>query len=54
MPTYEYVCQECGKRFEIACHENERKRLAVCPKCKSKKVEAAFSSFVCPRPKSTF
>jgi len=54
MPIYEYVCQGCGKHFEISCHENERKKLAVCPKCKSKRVEPSFSSFVCPRPKATF
>jgi putative FmdB family regulatory protein len=50
MPTYEYRCKECDKRFEITCHLEERKKLAVCPKCKSKKVKPVFSSFTCAAP----
>ena len=38
MPTYEYRCDKCGERFEITCRMDDRDKLAVCPKCKGKKV----------------
>ena len=52
MPTYEYRCKECEKRFEITCHLEDRKKLAVCPKCKSKKVKPVISSFTCAAPRN--
>lgn len=46
MPTYEYRCEKCGKRFtrmeSISGHGAKR---PVCPKCKSRKVEQVFSAF---------
>jgi putative FmdB family regulatory protein len=51
MPTYEYRCQDCGRRFEITCHADERDKLAECPKCHGKKVEPVITSFVCAPPK---
>ena len=35
MPTYEYVCEKCGHRFELfqSMSEKPRKR---CPKCRGK------------------
>jgi putative FmdB family regulatory protein len=51
MPVYEYTCKNCGKRFEITAHWDERDEKAVCPKCKSKDVEQRFSSFACEPPK---
>jgi putative FmdB family regulatory protein len=45
MPTYEYACSECGKKFSLtltfAEHDQGR---AACPKCKSKKVAQRFST----------
>jgi putative FmdB family regulatory protein len=39
MPTYQYRCEKCGKKFErsetISEHETSK---ASCPKCGSKKV----------------
>jgi putative FmdB family regulatory protein len=39
MPTYQYRCEKCGKKFErtetISEHEAEKSK---CPKCGSKKV----------------
>jgi putative FmdB family regulatory protein len=39
MPTYQYRCDKCGKKFErsetISEHETSK---ANCPKCGSKKV----------------
>ena len=51
MPTYEYRCKECDERFELSWRLEEREQLAVCPKCKSAKVEPAFSSFTCAAPR---
>jgi putative FmdB family regulatory protein len=45
MPTYEYVCGECGKKFSLALTFSEHdKSRVVCPKCKSGKVAQRFSS----------
>jgi putative FmdB family regulatory protein len=32
MPTYEYLCRQCGHRFEIWQHMTDDP-LTVCPKC---------------------
>lgn len=46
MPTYEYKCLKCGKRFaavhRISQHNRSR---PACPKCKGKAVQQLFSSF---------
>jgi putative FmdB family regulatory protein len=51
MPTYEYVCKKCGRRFETTCHLEDRDKLAECPDCHSKDVQPVFSSFTCEPPK---
>jgi putative FmdB family regulatory protein len=39
MPTYQYRCEECGKKFESTETISEHQtRKAKCPKCASKKV----------------
>ncbi len=46
MPTYEYRCEKCGKKFSrvepISQHGGKRPK---CPKCNSVKVTQIFSSF---------
>lgn len=46
MPTYDYVCKDCKKKFTliltVAEHEKAQQ---VCPKCKSKNVEQQLASF---------
>lgn len=32
MPTYEYLCESCGHRFEVLQHITDAP-LATCPKC---------------------
>lgn len=46
MPTYEYVCKECKKRFTriLSIAEYEKTRPA-CPKCKSRKIEQVPAAF---------
>ena len=33
MPIYEYLCEKCDVRFEEERNIDNRKKLAVCPKC---------------------
>ncbi len=46
MPTYDYVCQDCGERFvrvqSMASHQRSE---VSCPVCKSNKVERVFADF---------
>jgi putative FmdB family regulatory protein len=45
MPTYEYACNDCGKKFNLTLTfaEHDQGRVA-CPKCKSSKVAQRFST----------
>jgi len=47
MPTYEYLCKKCRKKFSlfmsISAHDEKKVR---CPKCKSTQVEQRLNSFV--------
>jgi putative FmdB family regulatory protein len=45
MPTYEYICSGCGKKFDVirTFSEHDKGRVA-CPKCKSRKVAQRFSA----------
>lgn len=38
MPTYEYICRACGHEFE-EFHSIKADPIAICPKCRKKKVE---------------
>ena len=46
VPTYEYVCKKCRKKFTlfltVSAHDKKKIR---CPKCKSTQVEQQFHSF---------
>jgi putative FmdB family regulatory protein len=46
MPTYEFVCEKCKKRFTLILKiaEYEKKDFR-CPKCKSKKVTQKIAGF---------
>lgn len=45
MPTYEYRCAACGKKFRVAMTFSEHDKGAVaCPACKSRKVVQQFST----------
>ena len=45
MPTYDYSCLNCGKKFSVthSIIEHVKKKVS-CPKCKSQKVEMTISS----------
>jgi putative FmdB family regulatory protein len=42
MPIFEYLCSECGKRFEAIVYGSNA---AECPACKSSKLEQQLSVF---------
>jgi putative FmdB family regulatory protein len=46
MPTYEYECQNCKKKFTViqSISEHEKTK-SSCPKCKSAKVKQSISTF---------
>jgi len=47
MPTYEYECQDCNKKFSLISSITEHNTTkASCPKCKSKKVKQVISTFI--------
>jgi putative FmdB family regulatory protein len=47
MPTYDYLCLDCHKKFsEILSLAEIGKVKPVCPKCKSRKVKKQISHFL--------
>lgn len=47
MPTYEYECEACKKKFTVIQSISEHgKGEASCPKCKGKKVKQSISAFM--------
>ena len=45
MPTYEYVCQSCGRQFTVIESLAEHEKPHVCPSCGSSEVRQALSPF---------
>jgi putative FmdB family regulatory protein len=46
MPTYEYECKDCKKKFSVILSISEHGKTKVaCPKCKGKKVKQGISLF---------
>jgi putative FmdB family regulatory protein len=46
MPTYEFECENCKKRFTLTLSISDyEKKKRECPKCKSRKVKQRISSF---------
>ena len=46
MPTYEFRCSGCKKKFSLTMGISERSRKRItCSKCASVKVEPVFSPF---------
>jgi putative FmdB family regulatory protein len=47
MPTYEYECADCKKKFSLSLHVSEHgKTKVVCPKCKGNKIKQILSTFI--------
>ena len=45
MPLYEYVCTDCGHRFEVLQRIGEGSKGVRCPECDSEQVERQLSTF---------
>jgi putative FmdB family regulatory protein len=43
MPIREYVCKDCGHKFEVIQSYGE-KQLTICPKCEKDSLELQFST----------
>jgi len=43
MPTYDYVCDLCGYKFE-AFHQMSDEPLSICPMCDAKKLRRLIGS----------
>jgi putative FmdB family regulatory protein len=48
MPIYEYICQDCGKRYDKFVRASTSKIALKCPKCGSDQGKKAFSAFSTP------
>ena len=45
MPIYEYVCQDCGERFELLRSMKDADTPIPCRKCKSERTSRMLSLF---------
>jgi putative FmdB family regulatory protein len=45
MPLYEYVCKECGLRFDVLRSMSQADAPIACQGCRSKETERALSVF---------
>ena len=45
MPTYEYSCTRCAKKFTVVMGIAAHERKPACPKCGSRAVAQRFSGF---------
>jgi putative FmdB family regulatory protein len=45
MPIYEYICQDCGEKYEKFVRSSLAKIELKCPSCGSTQAKKAFSVF---------
>lgn len=45
MPTYEFNCNHCKKRFELHATISEKEKGLKCPHCESSDLNQLFSNF---------
>jgi len=47
MPSFEYICKDCGREFIVffSLKEYEAKPKVICPHCGGDHVERKFSAF---------
>lgn len=45
MPIYEYICQDCGEKYEKFVRSSTAKIELVCPACGSQRGEKKISMF---------
>jgi putative FmdB family regulatory protein len=47
MPIYEYMCLKCNEKFSVLQSIHSSEKDTECPKCSSRDVKKALSSFSC-------
>jgi putative FmdB family regulatory protein len=45
MPIFEYLCQECGTKYEVLHKSSENKNNIICPNCSSSNNKKLLSTF---------
>ena len=45
MPIYEYICEECGQKYDKLVRSSTANVELACPKCGSDRGRKAFSAF---------
>jgi len=45
MPIYEYICEDCGKRYDKFVRSSTARVDLKCPQCGSKRGKKTFSAF---------
>ena len=45
MPTYEYLCKKCNRKFELVERVSQHAAAHKCPKCGSRRVEPRMAEF---------
>jgi putative FmdB family regulatory protein len=45
MPIYEYLCQDCGNKFEKLVRRSDDTTEMECPSCGKKHLQQEFSTF---------
>ncbi len=45
MPIYEYLCQDCGNKFEKLVRRTDDALEAGCPSCGQKHLQQEYSTF---------
>jgi putative FmdB family regulatory protein len=46
MPTYQFICESCGKDFEFFLTRMLRDEDKICPSCGSSKIKRAYRDFL--------
>jgi putative FmdB family regulatory protein len=52
MPTYDYACQECGKKFTLFISLSKKDQ-ACCKYCGSQNLKQLFTGFLYSKPSSS-
>lgn len=50
MPIYEYICRDCGEKFEKLVIRRDDAAAPACPKCGREVTEQVYSTFAMAGP----
>ncbi len=46
MATFDLICRDCGRTFEVVTRVAIREKQKRCPECKSQDIRQSFASFL--------